>query len=39
VTVPPGCIADVALPSGESSTVGPGTHHWTSPALSSDAPL
>jgi len=39
VAVPPGCAADVVLPSGESSTVGPGTHHWTSPAVSSHAPL
>ena len=28
VTVPPGCASEVVLPSGESSTVGPGTHQW-----------
>ena len=28
VTVPPGCTADVVLPSGESSTVPAGTHYW-----------
>ncbi len=28
VTVPPGCTADVVLPSGESSTVPAGTHTW-----------
>jgi alpha-L-rhamnosidase len=34
VTVPPGCTADVVLPTGASSTVGPGTYHWMSPAIS-----
>ena len=32
VTVPPGCAADVVLPSGETQAAGPGTSHWTSPA-------
>jgi alpha-L-rhamnosidase len=30
VTVPPGCTADIVLPSGQPSTVGAGTHHWMS---------
>ena len=30
VTVPPGCTAEVVLPSGETHTAGPGTHHWVS---------
>ena len=29
VTVPPGCNAEVVLPSGQTETAGPGTHHWT----------
>jgi hypothetical protein len=28
VTVPPGCSAEVVLPSGASHVAGPGAHHW-----------
>ena len=30
VTVPPGCRAEVVLPTGETHLVGPGSHHWAS---------
>jgi len=32
VTVPPGCTANVVLPSGDPNAVGAGEHHWIVPA-------